>query len=138
MKNYSEAAVNDLFNTLVKNTETGRCVTKLQAIYGEIKIPAVKRAIIHDMCRFLSDWFTLVHDASTIENPVLLNKVLSAKFINADSYLRSTIGECNRVGRSNRSVNIVVSYCKSCIKAIIMTSRRKYGFDCQGKHKQNS
>lgn len=135
MKNkiYSEETVNELFMVLARNTETGRCIGKLYEIYNELKVPAIKAAIVHDMTRFLSDWFKLVNDTRCIKDKTLLSKVLNAQFFDSNSYLKNIITECNRCGRSNRTINVVESYCKSCVKAVIMTSRRRYGFDKQGR-----
>lgn len=135
IKNYSDATVNELFDILKNNTESGKCVIKLQKIHSNLNIPHLKNCIIHDLSNFLNAWFKLVNDTQNIDintSRTLLSKLLSAEFIESDKYIKNSVNACKKCGTSIPEVNIVVSYMRAVIKAIIMTKRRSLGFDTKG------
>ena len=88
-KIYSDNVVNDLFNIMRAHVDGGRCVEKLNEIYNELTVPAVKYALIKDLSTFLSDWFKLVNDTKNIDpikSKVTLGKILCAEFITIGIY----------------------------------------------------
>ena len=52
-KKYSEQAVEEMFDTLRKNVEGGRCIARLQELYNEVNVPQVKIAIVSNINAFL-------------------------------------------------------------------------------------
>ena len=77
-KKYSEQAVEEMFDTLRKNVEGGRCIARLQELYNEVNVPQVKIAIVSNINAFLCAWFKLLKDVEPVDpevSKVFLSKV---------------------------------------------------------------
>ena len=99
-KKYSEQAVEEMFDTLRKNVEGGRCIARLQELYNEVNVPQVKIAIVSNINAFLCAWFKLLKDVKRT---------------------------CGKV--KSRITNILPDYVRASLKAVIQTKRREMGLD---------
>ena len=129
-KKYSEQAVQEMFDTLRKNVEGGRCVARLQELYNEVNVPQVKIAIVSNINAFLCAWFKLLKDVEPVDSEVskvFLSKVVNKQFIDYDDYIKDVKRTCTKV--KSRITNILPDYVRASLKAVIQTKRREMGLD---------
>ena len=129
-KVYSEQAVAEMFETLRKNVEGGRCVDRLEELYNTVTVPQVKTAIVCNINAFLCAWFKLLKDVENVDpkkSKVFLSRVINNKFINYDGYLTDVYRTCFQV--NSRITHILPDYVRASLKAVIQTKRRALGLD---------
>lgn len=141
IKNYNEAAFEELKKSLFKHIDGGNSVHVLLKMINEVneQFPGIKNIFIHDMGSFLTHWFSLVQDSRRCSLP-LRAKILTvdmvmkySDFNNFSIFCYDKIDQTVNKHTNRLLANDILSYLTCVIKAVIQSTRRSIGLDLNSK-----
>lgn len=136
---YAENAFAELVKTLEAHTGNGNSLSVLVKMLNENEneFEGLKKCFIHDMNKFLTHWFTLVHDTKDLPSN-LRAKIISKEFVEqyfSSDFNRFTLFCYDKIDKkvnpytNHLMARDIINYTLCVIKAIIQYTRCEMGYD---------